>query len=391
VFITGEAGIGKSYMLKHFLQGKRKENCFIFSNADDGMKHHPNSILRSALKNGITANHVVSDVVSLLPRKDRDPLIAFEHSAKAISNEEEQDLFRSIQLLVKTISKVGPMVLALDDVQTEDALVLSVLQFLARECHNIPLMVIAVVRKDAEISPILNWFIQTMTQSGSFQEINLNPLSLDQCRSMVSATFGGHAVSTKFCDWIYNETLGNPFCIQELTHLIVEEGLIVLTDRGIDIKKTDRTLIPDCLREPILRRIKNLSEVHQYILGLSAVMGDGFDTPFISSILRECGQYREEMIEELIQMQFFRKSEKVRVHFFNERMRTLIYEEMGKSNRRMFHERIAQELEKVNQTDPKKWPELAHHFARMGNLAKTMQYLTGSEPAIYVTSEIESN
>jgi predicted ATPase len=389
VFITGEAGIGKSSLLKHFLQGKQKENCFVFTNVGDGLKHYANSVLRSALKNGIESNQIVSDVVSLLATIDRDLLIGFEQLTK--TSTDEKDFFRSIEHLFKAITTIGPAVLALDDVQTDDALVLSVLQFLARECHGSPLMVVAVVRKDTEISPILNWFIQTMTQSGSFEEINLKPLSLDQCRSMVSETFGGRGVSESFLDWIYKETFGNPLSIEELAHLIVEEGLIVLTDSGIDIRKTDRTLIPDSLREPILRRIKNLSEVHQYILGLSAVVGPDFDANFVSSMLRECSQYREEMIDELIQMQFFRKSEKGRLHFFNERMRDLIYEEMGKSNRRMFHERIAEELEKLNQADPNKWPELAHHFARMGNLAKTMQYLTQNESTIYVTSEIKTN
>jgi predicted ATPase len=130
----------------------------------------------------------------------------------------------------------------------------------------------------------------------------------------------------------------------------------------------------------MLRRIKNLGEVQQHILGLAAVVGYEFEYEFVSRLFSRTNNYREEMIEELIQLQFFRKSDQGKLHFYSGRVRDLIYEEMGKFNRKMFHERVAEELEKVNQTDSAKWPELAYHYARTGNLTKAIHYMNPGEP-----------
>ena len=125
-----------------------------------------------------------------------------------------------------------------------------------------------------------------------------------------------------------------------------------------------------------------MNEVHQHILGLAAVAGYEFDFHFVSSLFVETNGYREGMIEELIQLQFFRKSENGMLRFFSRRVRDLIYEEMGKFNRRMFHERIAEELEKGDRNDPKTSSDLAFHYARTGNFAKAIHYMCESEQPI---------
>ncbi|HEY4491101.1 MAG TPA: diguanylate cyclase [Acidobacteriota bacterium] len=388
IFIQGEAGIGKSRLLTHFLRRQRfGDHHVLFGQCTEGTLIHSYAPVRDALKRGfeakdtVTVNvfreldaHYRSELISLVPQFDR-----FEKAPlTAAKTTDRYFLWEAILLLLQGLSRQLPTVMVLEDIHWGDEATLNLLHYLARNISQSRILLIATFREEEAMHSALPFILHTMTRENLFATIPLKPLNAEETGIMVEEIFRGYSVPMEVKQCIYEESEGIPFYVEELLKLLLEEGNIKRAHEELEFLKPEKFLLPYSIRSLIQRRISRLDDSCKRILGYSSIIGYEFSLPLLSKLIEENEGYLLDLLERLTKMQLIRESTdggEELFEFTHNKIRDVIYEEMGIIKRRKFHQRVGELLESTHQHELELYTEeLAHHFEQAGDVLKACNY-----------------
>jgi tetratricopeptide (TPR) repeat protein len=180
---------------------------------------------------------------------------------------------------------------------------------------------------------------------------------------------------------ILSRAEGNPFYVEEIIRSLIDEGAIVrdkVTGRWEATEEVADIPIPDTLQGVLTARIDRLREDTKRVLQMASVIGRVFLHRVLATIAEEQRRLddrlltlqREEMIRERARVP------ELEYIFKHELTREAAYNGLLKRERRAFHRRVAEALERLF---PERIEEqaglLAHHWQRAGNAEKAIQYL----------------
>lgn len=388
VFITGEAGIGKSRLIRQFARRQRAGDYHIlFGECTEGTIIHSYAPVRHALKKGFEAKdpatvnlfrqlepHCRRELIELVPQFDRfekEPLPQTKSSDRYL-------LLESILMLLQALSRQLPTVVVLEDIHWGDEATLNLLQYLARNIRNEHILMIATFREEEAIHSTLPAILQNMSRENLFETISLKPLAREETGLMIEELFAGFTTYLSFKEWIHEETEGIPFYIEELVKLLIEEGYIQRMGTEIEARQPDKFLLPYSIRALIQRRITRLNESLQRLLGFASIIGYEFDLQILIRLIEENEGYLLDQLEELTRQQLIREvAEGGEEHFRfrHGKIRDVIYEDMGLIKRKKFHRRVGEILEAVHADELELYAEdLAHHFEEGGVMKKAFAY-----------------
>ena len=231
VLIMGEAGIGKTSVVRAFLAGLAGNRAV--------------RILRGACDDLVTPRE-------LGPFHDLAPGARAELRT-ALAAGDMQDFFEA--LLAEIASPVS--VLVVEDVHWADDATIDALAFLARRVEHHPALILVTYRDD-EVppgSPLLRLLGRVRRPAG--RRIVLAPLSA----RAVSALAGQLGAGVRLHAW----TGGNPFFVTEL---------LAAQDEGL----------PASVRDAVLARVGTLPEASRALLDLLAVMPTRLETPLLDAL-----------------------------------------------------------------------------------------------------------
>jgi len=231
VLIMGEAGIGKTSVVRAFLAGLSGNRAV--------------RILRGACDDLVTPRE-------LGPFHDLAPGARAELRT-ALAAGDMQDFFEA--LLAEIASAVS--VLVVEDVHWADDATIDALAFLARRVEHHPALIVVTYRDD-EVppeSPLLRLLGRVRRPAG--RRIALGPLSA----RAVSALAGQLGAGVRLHAW----TGGNPFFVTEL---------LAAQDEGL----------PASVRDAVLARVGTLPEASRALLDLLAVVPTRLETPLLDAL-----------------------------------------------------------------------------------------------------------
>ena len=167
-------------------------------------------------------------------------------------------LFRLVIQALRRRSRIGPVVLFIDDLQWADALMIALLQRINHSLIDRPVLLITAQRDDAEIDwpPIGDH--PTMT-------LKLDPFSMQEANELVTSVIGERP-DDRLAGALYDRSGGNPLFLTELARLAAEG-------------ENDESL-PGSLRVLIAARLDRLPPTARAILDNAAVLGT--DSPVIA-------------------------------------------------------------------------------------------------------------
>ncbi|HEX6574661.1 MAG TPA: AAA family ATPase, partial [Gemmatimonadaceae bacterium] len=220
VFVGGEAGIGKTWLVRRFAELIRERTPMLIGSCD------PLSTPRSLGPLLDVADRIEDSEIDLFSSKDR--------------------IFRD--LLGALSSPKKTTVLAFEDVHWADEATLDLLRFLARRIDDRRALLIATFRSDevGDHHPLRHVLGDTATALG-VRRINVQPLSIASVRTMA----GGTGVDA---NELYRQTGGNPFFVSE-------------------ILATPNELIPPTVRDAVIARIARMSDRARSVLETASVIG----------------------------------------------------------------------------------------------------------------------
>jgi predicted ATPase len=259
----------------------------------------------------------------------------------------EQARFRTFDHIVAFLHRAAearPLVLALDDLHWADTPSLLLLEFVARQGLDAPLVVVGTYRDvDVGRQHPLARAVAEVVHASHGQRVTLRGLSETDVGRLVASE--GVTPTAQLVAAVYDETNGNPFFVHEVARFLASEAA---DDRGAPEERADRRLpIPQSVREAIGRRLDRLSPECNEVLATASAIGRDFGLPILA---RVSGREPEAVLEALTEATAARLIEEVprhvgRYRFGHALIRDALYEELSTIQRVRLHHRIGLALE----------------------------------------------
>ena len=376
IFLTGEAGIGKTRLIHHFMRRQRASDYhFLLGECTEATIVHSYGPIRDALKRGFEAKdpatvnvykqlgdahrRVLLELVPQFDRFEKGPLIITKSTDRYF-------LLESIFLLLQGLSRQLPTVLILEDIHWGDEATITLLQFLAKNIHKEKILVIVTMRQEEAIQSMIPSILQGMSRENLYDKIEMKPLTFEETNLMMGEIFRGFPVSNKLQQWIYSEAEGVPFYVEELLKLLMEEGYLQRSQEEIRLETPDRFILPYSIRALIQRRVQRLDEPSRKILALASIVGKEFGLQTLGRLTGENEGQLLDVLENLTKLQLIHEDSdggEERFSFHHTKIRDVIYDEIGNIRRKKYHRNVAEILEDLHANEAQLYAEdLAYHF-----------------------------
>ncbi|MDJ0849827.1 MAG: TOMM system kinase/cyclase fusion protein [Myxococcota bacterium] len=353
VWVSGEAGIGKSRLL-HRLREELRETPHTWLECHCS-PHTQNSDLRplvEALEQALRYDDEPSPAQKL-DRLERGlahagldpeqnvpllgPLLSLElperYPAPGLGPRlQRQRTLEALLSWVLALGEMQPLVLEVEDLHWADPSTLEWLGLLVEQCATARVLVLLTFRPDFEPP----WASRE----------HLLPMALPRmrrrdARELAGATLGGSALPDAVVDEIASRSDGIPLFVEELARGVAEAGL----DPCRSVSDLE---IPETLQDSLMARLDNLGEAKQ-VAQLGAVVGREFGYALIESVApMEAGVLREglgRLVE--AELLYQRGLPPQAIYSFKHALvQDAAYESLLESQRRELHGRVADALER---------------------------------------------
>jgi tetratricopeptide (TPR) repeat protein len=391
VFVSGEAGVGKTRLANEFLAVAEKMGAKILSGwclSEAAITYFPFAEAFNAYVSSISDKKAKSRIKKHLGITGwlKGPEFAGESKAHELFSNPEIERDRTFEAVASVLlqqSAQEPLVLFLDDLQWADHLSLALLHYLARKCKNSRLLIIGAYRpeelirtKEEKLHP-LEQTIFSMSREDLLVKIELNRLKLDDFPEFLKSIFRS-AIDEEFVEKLYKETEGNPLFTLETLNLLVDEGFLSEREnRWILTAPLEKLGIPSKVNGVISQRIARLEREERKLLDLAAISGYSFSPYILSRTLASDITDVLQTLAEIQQRHRLIRSEDSTFEFTHQKIREVICENLPGELRRVYHLKTASCLEQVlaEKTSDGCMADIALHYVDGGAPEKAFDYL----------------
>jgi len=445
VFVTGEAGIGKTALVDTFVQS-------LGSRVTKGPESRVKTSLESAVRGpqsepipnpqSLTPGWWVAwgqcieqygsgeaylPVLEALGRLGRGPqkeaLLAVLHQyaptwlvqlpalvspaeleavQRRIQGATRERMLREISEALDVFAAAHPVVLVLEDLHWSDPSTVELLAALGRRRESARLLVIGTYRA-AELV-VTNHPLRTAKQElvarKQAVEVALELLSPAAVRDYVSQRVAETGVADTLGDVIYRRTDGQPLFMVQVTDYIVQQGGNA-APLPTDLTAVEQTL-PQDLREAIEAQLRYLSDEEQTVLASGSVSGAEFTVASIAAGLGSSEVEIETICDALVQRGQFIAEREVemwpdgtlsgRYTFRHALYQEVLYQRVSGSRQVRMHRAIGERLERgYRERAQEIAAELAMHFERGHDAQRAVSYLkTAADTALRRHAYVEA-
>src|SRR4029077_9137525 len=167
----------------------------------------------------------------------------------------------SLVTAMRATSTRGPVVLVCDDVHWADSASVDTLQQVLASIASLPVLFILSSRLERASA---GWRLVGSAPDifgDVLAEIRLEPLSLDDSRTLVSNLLRIESIPPETRDQILAKAEGNPLFVEEVIRMLMDRGAIVREDdRWVATESVATIEIPDTIHGLLLARIDRLPQ-----------------------------------------------------------------------------------------------------------------------------------
>ncbi|HXJ05211.1 MAG TPA: AAA family ATPase [Candidatus Acidoferrum sp.] len=402
VFITGEAGIGKTTLVDAFHQSAPlgpnvrmargqcvegfggKEAYYpildalgqLLREADDG------PIVQAFSKQAPTW---LVQFPSLVKAEQREAL------EKEIIGATRERMVREICETLESLTSNDPLVLVLEDLHWVDPSTLDFISALARRRGPAKLLLLGTYRPAEVIisqSP-LKALKQDLVIHKLCHEIGLERLEESDVAEYLAIEFANGDFPAGFANLIYRHSGGNALFMVTILQDMVKKGLIAQTDVrwALTVPLEDvEPSVPETLDQLIEMQFEQLSEVEQGVLRTASVCGERFSVWAITTAADLDAASIEDVCEALAERQQFIKAAGIQeladgqfsahYEFQHSLYREVLYRRLRRVTRSKLHLQLAQRLRALcDPCEQELTTELALHFEGGRDWEQAIRYL----------------
>ena len=442
--VLGEAGVGKSRLLEAFeawiAQQPAKMQTYtarasrqtltspysllreLFARAFDILESDPADQARQKLENGL-APRLAEE--AKMKAHFIGALLGYDYSLSphlsGVLSDPQQisllGLFSLVQYFAN-LARVNPVLILLDDIHWADKPSLEFIRRLVGELGDYPLLVICLARRLLlENHP--EWQPAGTLGTAECSKLELPSLSEAHCRQLVQAILDRvEQLPEPLLEMIVQQAEGNPYYIEELINMLIDDGVILTGDDGviltgddgviltgddgvirvgeggaswqIDLTRLEDLRIPPTLTAVLQARLDGLPHAEKSVLQRAAVIGRTFWEQPLQVMLAAPGPPLAELESlsrrGLIHPNHISTFEGIGEYAFRQTLlREVTYETVLKRDRQRDHASVAAWLVEITQSSGRTDEHLAliaEHYNRAGDSVQAADwYLRAGERA----------
>ena len=391
VFVSGEAGIGKSALVKELPAQVRAEDspCMPFRCSP----YHTASALYPVITR---LEHLwqfaVDDAPSTrlikleaglrpsgLPLAEVVPLFAGllavplpEDRYAPLTGTPPQQKQQTLDALVAWMAAQAdrqPVLAVWEDLHWADPTTLELLGLVIEQAPTVPMLHVLTARPT---------FRPPWPPRSHLTSLVLNRLGRGQVETLIARQVGGKALPTEVVQHIVTKTDGVPLYVEELTKVLLASPLLREEAGQYVLTGPLRTVtIPDTLQDALMARLDQLPAPKE-VAQLGAVLGREFTYELVRSIAPQGDASLKAALKQLVAAELLYqrgRPPKARYVFKHALIRDAAYASLLRSTRQQLHQRTAQVLEAKFPEMVATQPELlARHLTEAGHPAEAVGY-----------------
>jgi class 3 adenylate cyclase/predicted ATPase len=377
VLIVGEAGIGKSRLVRQFRERLAPTpHIWLECVGSPFFQNTPLYPIADMLQQGFAHRGDGSDTAKLgelerdleragLKPAEAVPLIApmlnlaVDQKYPRLTLSPEQQRKRLLTTLAAWLfGAAQPVVMAVEDLHWFDASSLELMQLLIEQAATARVMLVCTARPEFRAP----WSLRT-----HHAQLTLNRLSALHVRELVASVVAHSALSGETIEKVVERTGGVPLFVEELTRAVLEKG-------GAPPALHE---IPATLHDSLMARLDRLGPAKE-VAQIASVIGREFSYELLQAV--------SEIPEVDLQTALARLADVELIYangippdatytFKHALIQDAAYDALLKSKRRQVHDRVAQVLEKQFPHTAETQPELlAHHYTQAALAALAISY-----------------
>ncbi len=373
VLIEGEAGIGKTRLLREFLASQQERGRHALTGACLELRvPYTLGAVVDAVRDGVDnvaelrLSGLAGALRPLFPEwaDDLPPAPEALEDAGAARHR----LFRAF---VEVLERLDVAVLALEDVHWADEATLEFLLFLVSRRPQ-PVSVVLTFRRDEVPSASLLLRLSSRLPSDAHVvRLTPGPLNVDQTTSFVSSMLAGGYVSNEFAAFLHTRTEGIPLAMEELVRLMHDRADLIRRDGGWARRRLDRIEVPPTIRDAMLERVQRLGPDTRTVLYAAAVLSSPADQTTLLAVTGLSQERFAAQSAETLGSGLLREDQSGQWSFRHPLACYAVYDAIPAGDRRAMHLRAGRAQEK--------WPvppvaQLARHFRLAGDVEAACRY-----------------
>jgi DNA-binding winged helix-turn-helix (wHTH) protein/tetratricopeptide (TPR) repeat protein len=390
VFVTGEAGVGKTSLVEAFVAQVRDNAAlliargFCLEHRGAGEPYMPvlealgrlcgereGAPLLEALRTRATT--WLTQLPWLLPQDEMEVV------RRAALGATPERMLRELAEALEALTAETPLVLVLEDLHWSDDSTLDLVSRLARREEPAGLLLVCTYREGEGTVAALQ---RELRVRGRCAELPLPFLSDDGVRQQLETRLPGGALPPALAGLVHRRTDGNPLFVQCLLDSWLERGTLELSEEGWKLRVEPSSLaegIPDSLRELIEQDVSRLDADDLQALEAASLVGTKFASAAVPApeVEARCTRLAREgrLVRSLTDVEWGRGVSS-RFAFIHDLHRELLYQSIPAGRRAELHRAVAERLEQGYGLDAReRAAEIALHCVRGGNALGALEFL----------------
>lgn len=407
LILSGEAGIGKSYLVAEVLRrwvargGQATAGaCLSFARETPYLPWRWIVATCCGLVSGMDREMQLEEMAHTLarlspPESDpfywsfRLPLLAEVLGMDVPDNDltlglrgqvRRDNTFATIQAVLESRASQSPLLVLIEDAHWADNLSLRLVAQAARDLLQARLLFI-LVRRPLPLPLPRPW--EEIQQLPNYTSIALSELTPGASRALVGTCLGGAAVPDELAEIVFERTHGHPFFTTELVRMFQGIGCIQY-DGGSFIfnrQRADLLRFPDTVEGVIRARVDQLDEGNRLTLKVASVIGQSFPYRVLAGVYPteiEHTQLRAhlDILEKLGLTTLEQTTPELEYIFKHSITRDVVYESLAFGQRLQLHAEVAQWYEEqyADNLEPY-YALLAYHYGQAEQREHELYYL----------------
>jgi len=410
VMIGGEPGVGKTRLAEELMAEAQQRgmtaligHCYEMEGAPPYIPYV--EILEAAARTFApetmreTLGDSAPEVAKLMPELRR-MFPDIPPSPELPPEQERRYLFNGMRDFIARTGRNQPAVYVLDDLHWATDASLLLLQHLAQQIHEMPVLIIGTYRDvELDVARPMARTLGELTRQRLAHDITIRRLPQEGVAAMLRA-LSGQEPSVALVQAVHGETEGNPFFVEEVFQHLAEEGeLLDAQGRWRTDLEVSELEVPRGVRLVIGQRLERVGDECRRVLTTAAVIGRRFSFELLEALSEPSpgsGQGAEtdallDAIDEAERAHLITASEggpaqtgarpgEAHFTFAHELIRQTLVSGLSMPRRQRIHLHVAEAMERVYARSLEEHAaDLAHHYYQAGAAAdpdKTARYLT---------------
>jgi len=296
---------------------------------------------------------------------------------------ERDKMFSTISYLIRDLSLDKPVLFFLDDVHWADTATLQLLTYVARNIRDVKVLLVCAYRSEelemgGHRHP-LRETIRIMNREHLFTEVRLTRMDKMITQKMISSLLMDSLLPRGFVDTVFKETEGNPYFIEEVIKSLVSERILDINDKDWHLKfDLSSVKIPSTVNDLVIRRIESLEPESKKVLEIASIIGDEFTLDILSGVTQTSEEDLVDRLDDLIENKMIAEEAGSLVDkykFTHKLIREVMYNKLSRAKKRLIHKKVGLSLEKIpEKAIDKESYSLAYHFSQGNVVVKALKY-----------------